>query len=546
VTLRAELTANSIGFGFEQELNNFVPPKIKQKEFVKGVCNLAQLWAYTESDNPNKIIYEPRDEYLDSGEKKDWTKKLAKDKNQLQKFLSNTQKKRKIFTYKEDKDAYNVQFKDAVNEIYGQAEFIFDTDFRQDVDIMNLVFSPTPMTQISIGAIVPTFNGTAPKNNIRILIHNGTSSCNAYNIYNFATTGQTGLTTYPTISHLDDHFNPTIDINFAVCDYYYYQGITLTNNNMFNLYWRRTMNQLNKGRMLTAMFDLSVADIADLKLNDKIYCRNAFWNINKIIDFDVNGESLTKVELLSVDDELPVFKRKPYVPTVPSGSDNPINVIIDDVYVHNNVNFSDGSVTIKGKNNVVNSNVKGIVIGSDSVIDEDGFFLNGERVGDPINPEERTRNGFIDYNDTTGGVTIAADTWTTIPNNGLGAFTNKNFKPQGVTEFMDTSTGAIDVSELELGDSIFVRNDYTINPNTNNALLEFRYSLGAPAGAYTLEKIVGRLDSGSNQNYRFSLEPDLIYMGDLNTKDNPIVLQVKLSTKGTLTNSGSVIQLIRR
>ena len=155
VTIRAELTANSIGFGFEQELNNFVPPKIKQKEFVKGVCNLAQLWAYTEPDNPNKIIYEPRDSYLDSGEQKNWTKKLAKDKNQLQKFLSNTQKKRKIFTYKEDKDVYNTQFKDAVNEIYGQAEFVFDTDFRQDIDTMTLVFSPTPMTQISIGAIVP-------------------------------------------------------------------------------------------------------------------------------------------------------------------------------------------------------------------------------------------------------------------------------------------------------------------------------------------------------------------------------------------------------
>ena len=382
VTVRAELTANSIGFGFEQDMNNFVPPKIKQKDFVKAVCNMAQLWAYPDEDNPNKIIYQPRDEYLDDGERKNWTHKLAKDKNQLQKFLSNTQKKRKIFTYKEDKDVYNVQFKDATNEVYGQAEFIFDTEFRQDVDKLELLFSPTPMTEISIGAVVPTFVGTAPNNNIRILIHNGTAICNSYNIFDYATTGQTGLTDYPIVSHFDDPYNPTVDINFAVCDYYYYQGVTLTNNNLFNLYWRRTMAQLNKGKMLTAMFDLSVADIADLKLNDTIYVRNAYWYINKVIDYDANGNSLTKVELLSADDERPPFRIKPFVPSIPSGTDNPIKGLIDDLYVHNNVNFSDGSVSIKGKGNVINQNVKAIVIGKDGVIQEDGYYLNGEKVGE--------------------------------------------------------------------------------------------------------------------------------------------------------------------
>ncbi len=156
------------------------------------------------------------------------------------------------------------------------------------------------------------------------------------------------------------------------------------------------------------------------------------------------------------------------------------------------------------------------------------------------------QNGFIDYNDTTGIVNITANTWTTIPNNGLGAFTNKNYKPSGVTELMDTSTGAIDTTELSLGDTIIVRNDFKINPNTNNALLEFRYQLGSGGGLYTLETIVARLDSGSGQDYRFSLKPDLIYMGDENTRLNPIALQVRLSTNGTISNAGTVIQVIKR
>lgn len=159
--------------------------------------------------------------------------------------------------------------------------------------------------------------------------------------------------------------------------------------------------------------------------------------------------------------------------------------------------------------------------------------------------QAKQKQGFIDYNDATGDINLVADTWTTIPNDGQGAYSNNTYKPIGVTELMDVSTGAIDTSELSLGDSILVRNDFTITPSTNNAKLEFRYSLGTGGGSYTLEKSLSRLDDGSGIPYRFSLKPDLIYMGDSNTKDNPIVLQVKLSTDGVLSNAGTVVQLIK-
>ncbi len=158
-------------------------------------------------------------------------------------------------------------------------------------------------------------------------------------------------------------------------------------------------------------------------------------------------------------------------------------------------------------------------------------------------------DGFIDYNDTsttTSSLALVADTWTTIPNDGLGSFTNKTYAPDGVTELMDTNTGAIDPTDLPLGSSILIRNDFSVTPSTNNSLLEFRYTLGSGDGVYTLEKLIGRLDSGSGKPYRQSLVPDLIYMGDTNTRDNPIGLQVRLSTAGTLVNAGSVIQVAKQ
>ena len=159
-----------------------------------------------------------------------------------------------------------------------------------------------------------------------------------------------------------------------------------------------------------------------------------------------------------------------------------------------------------------------------------------------------SNTGFMDYNDSatsTTPINLLADTWTTITNDGAGAFTNKTYKPANVTDLMDVTTGAIDPTELSLGDVILIRNDYQVTPSVNNALLEFRYSLGDGLDSYTLSQQVGRLDSGAGTPYRKALAADKIYMGDSNTKDNPIFLQVKLSVAGTLINNGTVITVLK-
>lgn len=152
------------------------------------------------------------------------------------------------------------------------------------------------------------------------------------------------------------------------------------------------------------------------------------------------------------------------------------------------------------------------------------------------------KHGFVDYNDTTGQIALAADTWTDVPNDGAGAFTNTTYKPSGVTSLIDVSTGYLDFDDLTLGSEILIRNDFTVVPQTNNAQLEARYLLGTGAGEYQLLFWSERLDSGSGEDYqRVTNFP--IYMGDSNTKDNPGKLQVRLSSGGTMTNAGSYISI---
>ena len=165
---------------------------------------------------------------------------------------------------------------------------------------------------------------------------------------------------------------------------------------------------------------------------------------------------------------------------------------------------------------------------------------NWEAIEDAVN--DFSAGGFIDYNDTTGSISLTADTWTDVPNNGAGAFTNTTYKPDGITDVIDTSTGYLDFSELTLGSELFIRNDFKVNPNTNNALLEVRYLLGQGAGEYPLLFWSERLDNGSGIDYQ-RVPLFGIYMGDLNTQGGVGKLQVKLSSNGTFTNAGSYISI---
>ena len=165
----------------------------------------------------------------------------------------------------------------------------------------------------------------------------------------------------------------------------------------------------------------------------------------------------------------------------------------------------------------------------------------------PQGPEaEVIASGFIDYNNTLADTPLLADTWTDIPNDGAGAFTNLNFLPPGVTQLMDTNTGYLDLSQLDLGDSVIIRNDFIVTPNQNRANLNFRYELGGGVGVYTLDYFVGRLDSGAGLQYRYNLYTHLIYLGDDNTRSNNIKLQLNLSRNGSFTNNGTAIQILKR
>ena len=383
-SINVEITpySNTQPIGGFVTMYEYVPQKLKQSDFVKSILTMYNLFADVNPEQPNNIILTHRDEYYDNGAEKDWTYKLAKDREQNLEFLPDVTNKRLILTYKQDKDSANQLYFDTTREIYGQLEYIFNSEYVKDIDTKELIFGPTPITATTFGAIVPMIDGQAPKTNLRILYDGGAQFCGSYDLIDGGVTGTYGVTTYPAITHFDNANTPSFDINFGTCDFYYYQPQTLTNNNLYNLYWRRTINQINEGKMLTAFFRLTEADIHNLKLNDKIRIDNSWWNINRVIDYNANADTLTKVELISVDTELELA---PFITNTGNPAPSVNNqVALSSVFTTKmatgNLILEGANVDVYGKSNTIAQGVKGIVIGDNKTLNEDGLItpkING-------------------------------------------------------------------------------------------------------------------------------------------------------------------------
>ena len=422
-----------VAIGGTIEVNDYVPKKIKQSDFIKSIFNMFNLYATVDKTQPNKLLLQNRDDFYDSGVEVDWTEKLAKNQEQNLSFLPEITAKKVILTYAPDKDTPNVTYTNATNDIYGQVEVVFDNEYVKEVATKPILFGPTPVIKTLFGAFVPMIAGAAPMTNIRILYDKTEAgqplaTCGQFYIYDYGSVGQINLTNYPLVGHFDDPLTPSFDINYAICDFYYYQPSNLTDNNLYNRYWRRTMGQINNGKMLIANFDLKENDIQALRLNDKIRIDNSRWNINKVIDYDANSHKLTTVELISIDNEINftpfMGPGGPNIPNPPA-SIGPMQMLAmgginTTAMITSNVFGNQATAQVVGRGNTIVGGTRSVVVGDGYIVSENELVgdnlrastFNGVPVG--ITPLVYTANltqaGIADpmaqvINDTIGGIT---------------------------------------------------------------------------------------------------------------------------------------------
>jgi hypothetical protein len=409
-------SAETLGLNFPVLLNDLLPKRVKQAEYIKSVMTMFNLFAIPDEDNDQKLIFMSRDKYYDSGVVKDWTAIKCKDLGETITFLPDITSKRLALSYKADTDPFNEAYVDNTSEVYGQIEYTFDNEFVKNDERKEIVFTPAPFVRTSFGALVNAVNGAEPKTGMRAVLDGGMFPCGMFRILDYIQPNGTGVGAveynYPLTIHFDKPLNPNYDLNFAICDFYFDAGIgVITNNNLANRHWRRSMAQINSGKLLTAYFKLTSVDIANLKLNDKIFVNGSYWNINKVIDYSANKRIPTKVELISADDELtlPIFPRTR--PTNPSKGDatitNPIGAVN---LVRNrslNTDLSGGDALILGVGNYISPNVKNaIVLGDNQIVEQDGLYIDGKNVGEAVGQVTKIVASQTSTNDPTQDILI--------------------------------------------------------------------------------------------------------------------------------------------
>lgn len=312
--LRLNLATSSFVSGQPLTINDAIPKDIKQKDFLKSILLMFNLYVDIDKSNNKNYLIETRDTFFSLGSVKDWSAKLAYDKPFVIKPMAEIDSKRLIYKYKDDTDYFNKKYQDEQAESYGQHTETLVNDFTKNDKKTEVIFSPTPIIDnINNDLIIPkifSYDGTAVKpvkHNIRILMYNGAVT-NAVT-WNYVAPSSDALgaatlamSTYPQAAMVNSPLLPTVSIEFGIPNQVFYNTYSYTTNTLFNKYYSRFINEITDrdSKIVTASFRLTARDIAEFDFRDTFFIRDAYYYVNKIIDYNPIADGLTKVELLKL------------------------------------------------------------------------------------------------------------------------------------------------------------------------------------------------------------------------------------------------------
>lgn len=405
-----------------------IPDKVKQRDFLTSIIKMFNLYMIPDENNPKNIIIEPRKDFYTT-DIIDWSDKLDYSQEHTLTPTAVTNKQKYKYTYKKDGDYYNKKYEESWLDVYGTRDVYLENDFNKTEHKTELIFSPTPMVgQLANNRVISTIidvdetlQQKTIKSNIRILYYSGLKN-SSNNWIHEALAGNVFRGEYPYAAHFNDPFNPTIDINFGLPREIYYdntfQTITITNNNLYETYHRKELEQLTDkdSKIFKGYFLLNPTDIANLSFRPSYFFDNEYWTLHKVMyasseykpskcEFlklkSVPTPTVITEEIIGVgfkligDEEAPKMFQDVLsgnnILNMKSSHVDGLNNFIDksamfvDIKGDNNKVFTESkNITIQGDNNVIESNLENITLINTSnvtVTESNVTYVNGEIKG---------------------------------------------------------------------------------------------------------------------------------------------------------------------
>ena len=339
------------------DLNQLLPNNIKQIDWLMSEFKLHNIYMVQDKEDEFNYFIEDRENFysgsIDWSDKRDYSMKREVTPMGELDFL------RYELAYKEDADYWNDKYQKDYLETFGKHYEYIDNDFITQTKDVSVIYSATPLVGNDVnGLVIPTIykveSGAISTigANIRSLYYGGLLSLSygSWSLWRSNGNTATTYTTYPFAGDCDNPYNPTLTINWDTPHevYYTYQQATYTDNNLYNRFYSRMINQLTDkdSKIEKRYYNLNAYDIKNFDFRNVIW-DDGYYIVNAIKDYNFMKPQSTMVEL---------FKLTDYAAFDP---DNDIDVPIDNAVVQNNQIQNRSSASGNNTNFGYNSNVIG-------------------------------------------------------------------------------------------------------------------------------------------------------------------------------------------
>jgi hypothetical protein len=323
--------------------NNLLPDNIKQIDFIKSVSEKFKLVFEPTFQDEKKFYIEPWSEWIKGGITRDWTSKLNAAKDYKLTPLFQSQNRFMTFKDEEDSDYVNYNYQQAFKQTYGQLNRDSFIEILRDTKEVKSIFAPLPIAPLGYAAgasaadveaaekwLIPhiakdevTKDGPGKRTPIqpklRLGYYNGlTGAPKTWYLVN-----TDPINEYPLMS---SYWPNPWDTSSISLDWTYSppqwdtsytsnpSGRAKTYN--FDEYWSKwyyscygetniTLQSQSLDKDFSYIFEgefiLDYKDLVDLRFNDKIFVKDAYYLVNSISGFSPHEKSPCKVVLYKLN-----------------------------------------------------------------------------------------------------------------------------------------------------------------------------------------------------------------------------------------------------
>ena len=296
---------------------------VKKVEFLRSILTKFRL-VMVPSKNVNKqFIIKPWVDYIGNGNAFDWTKKLDNSKDVTLQPVFYDQTATIQFTDKAGYDNVNIFNQDHYNRIYGELRFNSFNDLIVGENVIDTIFSPTPVAVIQGGTnnsdfIIPQFFKYGSEQaaqgghfqmipvrpNMRLLFWNGLRPLPiSQEHWHMEGMDAMDYASYPLASYLSTFpaTAQTLNLNWFK-EGPYFDGISIDGTSgysTYDAYWNSYTQSLYNpaSRKMTAHFTLDAEDLREVTFDDAIFIQNSWWRVLKIYDAPLDDLASIKIDL---------------------------------------------------------------------------------------------------------------------------------------------------------------------------------------------------------------------------------------------------------